>query len=99
MDEYIQQLLQDAGLPESTDPEVREQLTMDLTARANDLMNRRLIDAMSDEDAEAFDKLLDEQPENIEAMQQFITDHVSNREQVVGAALLEFRALYLGASA
>lgn len=99
MDEYIEQLLKDAGVPEATDPAVKKQLTADLTARANDLVNRRLIDAMSDEDAAAFDKLLDEQSDNVNAMQQFITDHIPNREKVVGAALLEFRALYLGKAA
>lgn len=96
MDEYIQQLLNDAGLPDSVDPEVRAQLVSDLQERAINLMNRRLIEAMSDEDIEAFNKLLDEQPNNAEAMQQFITDHVPNSQQVVTAAMLEFRALYLG---
>lgn len=99
MDEYIQQLLKDAGVPESTDPEVKAELVKGLANQANDLVNRRLIDAMSDEDAEAFDKYIEENPEDVEGVQQFISDHVSNKEQVVGAALLEFRALYLGPSA
>jgi hypothetical protein len=99
MDEYIKQLLTDAGVPESTDPEVRQQLESDLLARAHDLINRRLIDAMSDQDAEAFGNLVDESQGNMEVLQQFVDDHVPNRDKVIGAALLEFRALYLGADA
>ncbi|HVX56135.1 MAG TPA: DUF5663 domain-containing protein [Candidatus Saccharimonadales bacterium] len=99
MEEFIRQLLKDAGVPESTDPEVRKQLEKDLTDRATDLVNRRLIDAMSEKNAEAFSKLLDERPDNLAVMQQFIDEHVPNKEQVAGAALLEFRALYLGAAA
>lgn len=99
MDEYIQQLLNDAGVPESTDSGVLDQLKADLIARSNEFVNRQLIDALSDEDAVAFDKLLDEKPDDIMAIQQFITDHIPNKDQVVGAALLEFRALYLGTAA
>jgi hypothetical protein len=99
MEEYIEQLLQEVGVPEGTDPEVRAQLASDLAARANDMVNKRLIEAMSDEDVAAFDKLLDEQPENLQAMQQFIDEHVPDKNRVVGAALLEFRTLYLGEAA
>ena len=99
MDEYIQQLLKDAGVPESTDPEVKAQLAADLSDRARDLINRRLIDSLSGEDVAALDELLDEKPEDLEAMQQFITEHVPDKDKIVGATLLEFRALYLGAAA
>ncbi len=99
MEEFIQQLLKEAGVPDSTDPEVRKQLATDLASKANDLVNKRLIDAMSEKDAVAFGKLIDKQPDDLQAMQQFIDDHVPNKEQVAGAALLEFRALYLGAAA
>lgn len=99
MEEFIQQLLKDAGVPDSTDPEVREQLAKDLADRAGDLVNRRLIDAMSEKDAQAFGKVLDDRPDDLKAMQKFIDEHVPNKEQVAGAALLEFRALYLGAAA
>jgi hypothetical protein len=99
MEEFIRQLLKDAGVPESTDPEVRQQLEKDLADRASDLINKRLIDAMSEKDAKAFSKLLDDKPDDLGAMQQFIDQHVPDKEKVAGAALLEFRALYLGAAA
>lgn len=99
MDEYIEQLLKDAGIPESTDKEVKEQLASDLKTRAMDLINRRLIDSMNDQDLAEFEKLLDSEPDNTEAMQKFIDEHVPDKEEVVARALLEFRALYLGTAA
>jgi hypothetical protein len=99
MDEYIRQLLTEADVPEDLDPEVRNQLENDLKERVSDLISRRLIDAMSLPDAEEFNRLLESQPENLEAMQQFISDHVLDKDRVTAAALLEFRALYTNANA
>ena len=96
MDDFINQLLQEAAVPESVDPEVRAQLVSDLESRLADMINRRLIDAMSEEDALGLEKLLDEQPDNIEAVQGYIEERLPNKDQVVAATLLEFRALYLG---
>ena len=99
MDEFIRQLLQEAGVPDSTDPEVYQQLTKDLQDRAADMVNHRLIEAMSDDDVAAFEQVLDNEPENMSLMQQFIDEHVPDKEQITARALLEFRALYLGKSA
>lgn len=99
MDDYIQQLLKEAGIPEGMDPEVKAQLVSDLTSRASDLVNRKLIDSLSEENATAFNNLLDEKPDDADAIQKFIIEHVPDRDKIVGQALLEFRALYLGANA
>ena len=99
MEDFINELLVETGVPKGTDPKVRAELVTQLMDRATDSVNRRVIDAMSDQDAETFDKLLDDKPDDIQAVQQFIDDHVPHKEQIVGAALLEFRALYLGPAA
>lgn len=96
MDEFINQLLKDSGVPDNLEPEVRAELVKMLTDRATDLINRRIIDAMSDEDAVAFDKFVDAHPGDAAAVQQFVSEHVPNQEQVVAAALLELRTAYLG---
>lgn len=96
MDEYIQKLLRDQGITDTLEPDVRAQLISELTGRANDFLNRRLLDAMSDEAVEQFNKLLNEPSLTTEQVQNFITANVPNRDQVVAAALVEFRALYLG---
>ncbi|MDL2363487.1 MAG: DUF5663 domain-containing protein [Patescibacteria group bacterium] len=99
MNEYIQQLLLDAGLPPETDAEVRDQLIADLIQRANDHVNRKVIDAMSSEDAQAFDQLLDSHGSDVGAIQQFVQNHVPNVQEITAKALIEFRALYLGSAA
>jgi len=98
MDQFIQQLLQDKGLPADLDEAVRKQLVDDLTDRATDLVNRRLVEAMSEEDVKAFGELLDQQPEDGAAVQAFIEAHVPEKQDIAARALLEFRSLYLGSS-
>ncbi len=96
MEQFIKQLLADKDLPTNLDDKVRAQLEHDLTSRATDFLNKRMIEALSDDDVKAFEKLIDEQPDNAVAVQEFIDKHVPNKEQLAATALLEFRALYLG---
>lgn len=99
MENFITQLLADQGVDPAMDPAVRAQLVAELTSKANDLINRRLIDAMSDEVVSHFNDLVEDENTDAAAVQQFITTNVPNRDQVVAAALIEFRALYLGEKA
>jgi hypothetical protein len=96
MEQFIQQLLRDQDVPEDLDPEVRVQLVSELTSRASDFLNARLIDAMSDETVEHFNTMLDDDSTTPEQVQNFITTNVSNKDQVIARALAEFRMLYLG---
>lgn len=96
MEEYIQQLLQDQGVPHDLDPEVRGQLVSDLMSRALDFLNRRLIDSMSDEAVEHFTSLLDNPATDASQVQDFIATNVMDKEKVTADALAEFRVLYLG---
>jgi hypothetical protein len=86
MEQFILQLLADKGLPEGLDEDVRQQLVKDL------------VEAMSEQDVNAFNELLDGDP-SPEQVQQFIEAHVPEKEEVASRALLEFRSLYLGAAA
>ncbi len=83
-------------IPEDLDPEVREELAKGLLARATDFVNKRIIDSMSDEVAEHFEALVDEQPVDPAKIQAFIETNVPDRERIAGLALYEFRTLYLG---
>ena len=96
IEKFIKQLLQEKGLPPNLEPKVYDQLVKDLNERAVDLINRRLIDSMTDEQAQEFDKLLAAHPEDIPAAQEFIQKNVPNQAEVVTATLGEFRQLYLG---
>jgi hypothetical protein len=99
MEEFIRQLLQDQGVPEDLSAEVRAQLVAELTGRATDFVNQRLVAAMSEEAVGHFESLLDEEPVDTQKIQDFINTNVPDKEQVAARALVEFRALYLGAKA
>lgn len=96
MDQFIQQLLRDQDVPEDLDPEVRTQLVSELTSRASDFLNARLIDAMSDETVEHFSAMLDDESTTPEQVQNFIATNVPDKDRVIASALAEFRVLYLG---
>jgi hypothetical protein len=93
--EFIQQIMAEQDIPADLDPEVRAQYEADLTERAMDLINRRLIDAMPDQTVGHFNALLDSDP-TPQAVQEFVQYNVPNREYVTTEALLELRRLYLG---
>ncbi|HSW78626.1 MAG TPA: DUF5663 domain-containing protein [Candidatus Babeliales bacterium] len=95
LNEFIEELLQQKQLPASLDPTVKQRLVQDLTTRLNDLINRRLLDAMDDKTLAEFNKMIEKEAEATE-LQEFIDKNVPDKQQIVTAALLEFRQLYLG---
>jgi hypothetical protein len=99
MDEYLTDLLSQTGAVQTADQDVLRQLKSDLSERVTALINRRLIDALSEDKVAELERLLDEQPDNVEAYQQFMVDNLPNRQEIVNTSLLEFRALYLGVDA
>jgi hypothetical protein len=99
MDEYLNDLLSQTGALQTADQDVLTQLKSDLSERVTALINRRLIDALPEEKVAELERMLDEQPDNVEAYQQFMVENLPNRQEIVNATLLEFRVLYLGADA
>jgi hypothetical protein len=99
MDEFIQQLLAERGIPESVDEETRQQLAEDLSSRLNDFINKRLIESMPEDVLAKFEEQLDSGNATTESLQQFVADNLPDKEQVTANALMEFRALYLGPKA
>jgi DNA replication protein DnaD len=96
IEQFVKQLLQEKNLPENLDEEVYNKLVSDLTTRVEDLINRRIIESLNEEQLGHFEHLIDTEPENTEAVQKFIEENVKNREEITTAALMEFRELYLG---
>ena len=99
MDNFINDLLVQTGAQSSADPEVEAELKAELTERCANLINKRLIEALTDDQTGQLNNMLDNNPNDPEAFQQFITDSLPNKDQVVAATLYEFRALYLGSEA
>src|SRR4051812_2995593 len=95
IDEFVEDLMKQKGLPADLDPEVRKQLVSNLTDRVVKLINRRLIDALPDEKVGELEKLVDQNPSDSSAVQKLIEENVPNKDKVVAAALIEFQGLYL----
>lgn len=99
MELYILQLLHDKGIPDDLDQEVHDQLIHDLTDRAVNLINKRMIEAVPEDQLPALEQLITEHPDDAERFQQFLSAHVPDQQEIATRALVEFRALYLGADA
>ena len=98
LQQFIEDLLKEQGMPEDITEDVRQRMVQNLTERANDLINKRLIEAMNDDQVEQLNQLLDSEPHNPQAVQDFTAQHLPNKDQIAAAALAEFRELYLGHS-
>ena len=98
IENFIKQLLKDKGLPPNLDEAVYKKLVTDLTERASDLVNKRLLEAMTEPQNEELERIIESSPDNDRVVQEFIAKNVPNKEAVAGAALAEFRQLYLGTS-
>lgn len=96
LEQFIEQLLKEKNMPADMDPEIKTQLVKDLTVRLEDLINRRLIDSMTEEQLGQFNQLLDKEPADPAAVQNFVSENIKNKEEITTGALLEFRQLYLG---
>jgi hypothetical protein len=96
IEQFIEKLLSEKSLPADLDPEVRQQMVKNLSERAVNLVNKRLVENLPEDKVAELEKLIDSQPENAEAYQKFIDENLPNKDQVVAIALAEFRSLYLG---
>src|SRR3989344_3347413 len=94
LDTFADSLIEEKKFPELL-PEVKEQIKTDLLVRIDDFLAARIIAELSDEDVDAFEKLLNAgaQPTDI---QQFAVDHIQDFQSFLTQSLMEFRAVYLG---
>lgn len=98
IEQFVKQLLQEKELPDNLDPEVYDRLVKDLTDRVTNLINKRLIESLKEDQVNELEQLIDSNSNDPEALQKFIEENVPNKEQITTSALMEFRELYLGNS-
>jgi hypothetical protein len=98
IEQFVKDLLAKKSLPGNLKPEVYDRLVNDLVTRVNDLINKRLLETMDDQQLKQLDELTTTQPDNIVAVQKFIEENVPNKQAAVTGALAEFSQLYLGNS-
>jgi hypothetical protein len=93
-DKFIEEILDQKDLPGVT-PDVRTQLQADLKQRLIDQINAALIDALTDEQAQEFNNLLDDPAFDDTAAQEFMSKSGVNVRKVTAHTMLRFRDLYL----
>lgn len=94
LEQFIEGLIDERKYPDLL-PEAKEEMKKDLLIRLDDFIAARIIAALSDTDVLAYEKLLQEKkPE--EEVQQFVSSKIPDFVNFLSAAMLEFRAVYLG---
>lgn len=77
------------------DPEVLEQIKIDLLGRIEDRINATILANIPAEKLEQFDVLLNSG--NTEEIQSFCQNNIKNFDEVIAEALISFRNIYLNA--
>lgn len=80
----------------TVEPAVQHEMEQALLGRAGDLINRRLIEALSEEAADRLELLVDSEDVTATDMQRFMDANLPNQSVIITAALSELRDLYLG---
>lgn len=94
MRSFCEQLV-DAKQLTDLDPEVREQLILDLMKRLEDTIHAKIIAALEPAELDEFTKLLDSGSPD-EQVQQYLADHIHNYQNFIAGIMINFRQTYLG---
>ncbi|MFT5359811.1 MAG: hypothetical protein ACI88L_000274 [Candidatus Paceibacteria bacterium] len=93
LETFIDKLLKEKAF-ENVEPEIEAQVKEDLRGRLDDVVNRAMLDELSDSKVSEFEDLLDNGA-NQDELQKFLSENIGNMEAVLTAALLKFRSLYI----
>jgi len=94
---FLEKIIEEAHGP-NISPELRESMIKDLSGRLQNHVFSCLIEAYPDEKKEEMDKFLLTDPTQ-EQTEEFLKNNIPNIHDVTASAMLEFRAIYVGASA
>ena len=94
--DYVKKLLQERGF-EAVDPQVLDEMRLDLMERVQKAVNLGLVKNLPMEKLEEANTVMDSDDDA--KIQAFFAQHIPNIEEVVAAELIAFRERYLGAEA
>ena len=97
LDKFILEML-DAKNLSGIDDDAKGYLVSDLKERLEAQINKALIDELSDEKLEEFNKLLDDDSVEATTVQQFVENSGVDTKKIVARTALAFRELYLQTS-
>jgi hypothetical protein len=89
---FVDQLVEEKKF-ENLDEDVLEQIKTDLLERVEDAINVAILESMPPEKMEEFDQMLD--GAEMDEVQKFCQASIPDFENVIAAALMKFRSIYL----
>lgn len=92
--QFIEELYLAKGY-EHFSPERHDEIVKELLQKVNDFLLAKSIAALSDKDAFALEKLLDQNVSD-ERIREFFSEKIPNAPEFIGSVLHEFRKIYLG---
>lgn len=95
LEKFVEKVLEEKGMG-AVQPEVYTQLKNDLMGRAQTIVDATVLRHLPDNKIPEFEKLLDDDATEPAALEQFCHTHIPNLDEIIAAALVNFRARYLG---
>ncbi len=91
---FVNRLMEEKKFPESLKPDALEQIKADLLSRVEDRINALIINNLSEENLDIFNKMLDEKGNDTE-IQAFCEKCIPDLAQLIATELTVFRQTYL----
>jgi len=91
---YADRLIEDKKLPETLDPEVVEQMKLEIIERAENRINAVIINNLKEAELEEFNKIIDNE-KNDKDVQEFLEKNIPDLTQLIATELIVFRQTYL----
>ena len=91
---FVDRLVAEKKFPEGLEKEVIDQIKADLLSRVEDRVNAVIINNLTPEKLEEFNKLLDGNIAD-EEMQKFCSDNIPELPQLIASELVVFKQTYL----
>ena len=91
---YLERIV-DSAHGTAVPPALRAQIIQDLYGRLQNHLLTSLLQALPNEESDAFTKFMSSTP-NEEEIQKFFEEHIPNYQEAMAESLLEFRDVYVG---
>lgn len=95
INQFINQILDEKKIPGET-PEVRAELVVDLRNQLMQQIDRAMINALSSDQVDELNQMLDDPNVDDQKLQQFMAESGVDGQQVATRVMIEFRKAYLG---
>jgi broad-specificity NMP kinase len=93
LEDFVNKLLEEKGLI-NLEPEILAEAKKDILEKAEDKIKATIFENMPEDKLDEFNSLME--ANNEKNLQDFIKENISNIEELIAQALLDFKNTYLG---